>query len=150
MSWASTVAQGPPGAPRDGSGAKLSESGIREQIESNGRLLTGYRSVAEDIAQEAFVATQRRWAAVENPAPYVRAAVVNRSRLWLRRRALEERHSEPDDGLVELGADELWDALEVLTERQRTAVVLRYWLLWWAREHYFVWGRVGQGPCSVR
>ena len=90
-------------------------------------LLTGHRLVAEEIVQESFIATRGRWGSVESPPAYVRAAVVNRSKSWLRRRTLEERHQQPDDREIELGADELWDALRVLTERQRAVVVLRYY-----------------------
>ena len=77
--------------------------------------------------QDAFVRTQRHWARVRDPLPYLRTAVVNGCRSLGRRQVLERaRRPRPPDP-AELGADELWDALAALTDRQRAAVVLRFW-----------------------
>ena len=86
------------------------------------------RTVAEELVQDAFVAAHRTWDGVREPLPYVRRAVVNRCHSWGRRQALERdrRPSPPDDAT--LGADELWDALATLSDRQRTAIVARYYL----------------------
>lgn len=90
-------------------------------------LLTGQPAVAEEIVQDAFIASQRSWDGVRDPAPYVRAAVTNRCYSWGRRLKLErERQPAPPDP-AELGADEMWDALQELNERQRVAIVLRYY-----------------------
>jgi RNA polymerase sigma factor (sigma-70 family) len=52
---------------------------------------------------------------------------VNRCRSWGRRQVLErDRRPRPPEP-AELVADELWDALATLPERQRTAIVLRYY-----------------------
>ena len=60
-------------------------------------------------------------------SPYVRVAVLNGCRSMGRRQALErERRPAPPDP-VPLGADELWDALATLTDRQRAAIVLRFY-----------------------
>jgi RNA polymerase sigma factor (sigma-70 family) len=93
------------------------------------RLITG-----SEIAQEAFSSVYVRWGQLDEPAGYLRTAVVNRSRSHLRRLDVARR------GTVRLGAppvgheDQYTDAdgslrtaLEGLNERQRTAVVLRYW-----------------------
>jgi RNA polymerase sigma-70 factor (sigma-E family) len=90
-------------------------------------LVSGQAAQAEEVVQEAFVKTHRSWATVREPLPYVRTAVVNGCRSVGRRQKLErERRPLPPDP-VELGADELWDALTALTERQRAAVVLRFY-----------------------
>ncbi|MDY7105544.1 MAG: sigma-70 family RNA polymerase sigma factor [Actinomycetota bacterium] len=90
-------------------------------------LLTGRRMVAEELTQEAFVATHRAWARVESPGAYVRAAVVNRCRSWMRRQRVERVHEPPPPEPAELEADELWDALGRLDHRRRTAIVLRFY-----------------------
>lgn len=90
-------------------------------------LLTGSQDVAEELVQDAFVAASRQWGGVREPFPYLRAAVVNRSRSWGRRVQLERRQLPPIEDQVELGASELWDALGRLNVRQRSAIVLRYY-----------------------
>lgn len=86
------------------------------------------RSVAEELVQDAFVAAHRTWQSVRDPLPYLRRAVVNRCYTWGRRQTLERdrRPRRADD--AQLGADELWDALSRLPERQRAAIVCRFYL----------------------
>jgi RNA polymerase sigma factor (sigma-70 family) len=92
-------------------------------------LITDRRNIAEEVVQDAFLATRAAWSSVDNASAYVRRAVVNRSRSWLRHQIVEERHlravAEVEHG--QLGADELWDALGRLSERRRTAIVLRFY-----------------------
>ena len=57
----------------------------------------------------------------------MRAAVVNRSRSWLRRQHVERRHATAAPDVVLSMPDELWDALSHLNPRQRSALVLRYY-----------------------
>jgi RNA polymerase sigma factor (sigma-70 family) len=91
-------------------------------------LLTGSAEVAEELVQEAFLAARRSWTEVREPFAYLRSAVVNRTRSWGRRLQLERRHAHPTvPAEVGLDADELWDALAVLNERQRAAIVLRFY-----------------------
>lgn len=86
------------------------------------------RAVAEELVQDAFVAAHGAWDRVREPLPYLRRAVVNRCRSWGRRQTLErDRRPRPADPAL-LGADELWDALSRLPERQREAIVCRYYL----------------------
>lgn len=86
------------------------------------------RSVAEELVQDAFVAAHRTWDGVREPLAYLRRAVVNRCHSWGRRQTLErDRRPRPADD-AELGADELWDALATLPERQREAIVCRFYL----------------------
>jgi RNA polymerase sigma-70 factor (sigma-E family) len=98
------------------------------------RLITGSQTVGEEIAQEAFSAVYVRWSQLDEPAGYLRTAVVNRSRSHLRRLDVARRGTVrlglPDAGHEDRYADadgSLRAALEGLNERQRTAVVLRYW-----------------------
>jgi RNA polymerase sigma-70 factor (sigma-E family) len=91
-------------------------------------LLVGSREAAHDVVQESFVRLHRAWDRAENPPAYLRRIVVNECTSYHRRRFRQRRvqpllRPEP----VELAADEISDALAVLTPRQRAAIVLRYW-----------------------
>lgn len=90
-------------------------------------VMTGDKEASEDIVQEAFLATRRRWDDVREVKPYLRAAVVNGSRSWLRRKKLERRQPSVSDAGSLGSPDELWDALGRLKPRSRMAVVLRYY-----------------------
>jgi RNA polymerase sigma-70 factor (sigma-E family) len=100
-------------------------------------LITGDREQARDIAQDAFVKVAARFAELRDPGAfpsYLRTAVVNRSRDHLRRLQTHRRFlarqprregtAPPPD--VE-GRDTLWQSLQTLPVRQRTALVLRYY-----------------------
>ena len=101
-------------------------------------LLCGHQERAEDAVADAFLKVWRAWkrGGIDNPRAYVRRAVVNSVNSRFRRLALERREAErrtgdlrgpehPEERLVE--RDELVDALARLPNRQRTAIVLRYW-----------------------
>jgi RNA polymerase sigma factor (sigma-70 family) len=90
-------------------------------------LLTSDAEVAEELVQDAVLALRPRWDGIAEPRAYLRAAVVNRSRSWLRRRRTERSHPPAAIPPAELGADELWDALATLDDRRRTAIVLRFY-----------------------
>ena len=90
-------------------------------------LLTGHAAVAEELVQDAFVATHRTGDRPRDPYPYVRRAVVNRCRSWGRRYAVERTHRPAPPDPAQLAADEMWDALAELTDRQRIAIVLRFY-----------------------
>jgi len=90
-------------------------------------LLTRQSAVAEEIVQDAFIASRGKVDDVRDPFAYVRTAVVNRCYSWGRRAKLErERRPRPPDP-AELVADEMWDAIATLGERQRAAIVLRFY-----------------------
>jgi RNA polymerase sigma factor (sigma-70 family) len=90
-------------------------------------LLTGNRWVAEDIAQDAFVAMSRV-GRVENPRAYLRTALVNASRSRFRRLAVEHRYrAEPMPPTLQPEFDDLLVAIRKISERQRTALILRYY-----------------------
>ena len=97
-------------------------------------LITGSNVVGEEIAQEAFAAVYVRWEELREPVGYLRTSVVNRSRSYLRREAVARRGTRTIAATVQNTEDSYGDAdgtlrsaLAGLNERQRTAVVLRYW-----------------------
>jgi len=90
-------------------------------------LLTSDREAAEEVVHDAVLALRPRWATIADPPAYLRTAVVNRSRSWLRRQRTARAYVPPRTEEAGLGADELWDALAVLDERRRTAIVLRFY-----------------------
>jgi DNA-directed RNA polymerase specialized sigma24 family protein len=90
--------------------------------------LTGSVPTAEDLVQDTFLRFGTRPAAPDDAAKYLRASVVNACRSYHRRRLLEHRRRP---GAPRPGVDtpsELWDILDRLSGRQRTALVLRYYL----------------------
>ncbi|MEU1620314.1 SigE family RNA polymerase sigma factor [Streptomyces sp. NPDC005722] len=103
-------------------------------------LLVDDLSTAEDVVQDAFAALFRRHgsslAGVDDPEAYVRASVVNGARSVLRRRRTVRAHV-PEQPLPVPAADEavlleeehreVFEALRLLTRRQREVLVLRYW-----------------------
>lgn len=103
-------------------------------------MLVGDRATAEDIVQDAFSATQRRWDNLSNPAAasgYLSAAVVNGARSVLRRRRAALRRlrvGEPESGpsadAALMLAEEhraVISAVRQLPRRQQQVIVLRYW-----------------------
>ncbi|HEU5153039.1 MAG TPA: sigma-70 family RNA polymerase sigma factor [Iamia sp.] len=90
-------------------------------------LLTSDREVAEEVVHDAVLALRPRWDGIADPPAYLRTAVVNRCRSWLRRQRTARAYTPPRAEDVGLGADELWDALATLDERRRTAIVLRFY-----------------------
>jgi RNA polymerase sigma-70 factor (sigma-E family) len=92
------------------------------------RLATGSMAAAEEVAQDAFVGLLRHYDTVENPAGYVRRAVVNGARSrWRRRREHESLAPAHDQPVHDRELDETWQALRALTPRQRMIVVLRFY-----------------------
>jgi RNA polymerase sigma-70 factor (sigma-E family) len=109
-------------------------------------LLVHDQQVAEDVAQEAFVATYRRWSSLRSPeaaVAYLRTATVNGSRSALRKRGVRERYAAlraaaPDlerhvdsaesFALAAHHRAEVVAVLDGLPSRQREVLVLRYYL----------------------
>jgi RNA polymerase sigma-70 factor (sigma-E family) len=96
-------------------------------------------STAEEVVQEAFIAMHDGWHRLKDAdkaLAYLRQAVVNRSRSVLRHRMVVEKNAPkpaPDMPSAEHGAMALLErsaviaALRDLPERQREAIVLRYY-----------------------
>jgi RNA polymerase sigma-70 factor (sigma-E family) len=104
-------------------------------------LLTDDRHVAEDIVQDAFVRLGGRLAHLRDPGAfdaYLRRTVVNLSRSYWRRRKVERGYVRREGALIG-GAttpspaapiedrDQIWRAMSRLSDRQRAAIVLRYY-----------------------
>ena len=98
-------------------------------------VLSGNRSTAEDVAQDAMLAAYRDWdriATLDDPASWVRRIAANRATSALRRRSAELR------ALTRLGGrrqpipeldppdDAFWAAVRGLPRRQAHAVALTY------------------------
>lgn len=97
-------------------------------------LLVSDLADAEDVAQEVLEELYRKWTALRQDSvmAYARAAVVNRSRSLLRRRAVARRFAprlaQAEQAGPALSEDGwLWDLVQTLPRRQREVVVLRYW-----------------------
>ena len=94
---------------------------------------------AEEVVQDSFVAMQDGWQRLrdaEKALAYLRQAVVNRSRSVLRHRTVVDKNLQkapPDMPSAEHGAMVLLErhavvaALRELPDRQREAIVLRYY-----------------------
>ncbi len=107
----------------------------REFLVRSAALICGRRSQAEEALHDALVAVRERWDALEEPQGYLFRAVINRARDLARKNRREELVDEPPppsatDGVglaaKVVEADALHRALATLSERQRTATVLRY------------------------
>ena len=100
-------------------------------------VMLGDKAAAEDVVQDAFFGLYRRWRHLADPdkaLPYLRASVLNGCRSVLRRAGREARASV---GMSRVSADPtltseerrvVIDALRHLPDRQREALVLRFYL----------------------
>lgn len=102
-------------------------------------VMLGSREAAEDIVQDAFVALHRKWSTLRDPEAaetYLRSAVLNGCRTWVRRRVRERaprplqllrETQSPEDNIVvrdEVGA--LVARMRTLARRQREVLACRY------------------------
>ncbi len=98
-------------------------------------VLSGSRTAAEELAQDAFLAAHRRWdhiAGYDDPAAWVRRVCVNRSISLIRRRASEakalarlaSRRVLPEE--LPADSDAFWSAVRRLPRRQAQVVALHY------------------------
>jgi RNA polymerase sigma-70 factor (sigma-E family) len=107
-------------------------------------IMLGDRTAAEDVVQDAFFGLYRNWARLSDPVnalAYVRASVLNGCRGALRQRIRRDRHEraaaahaappvESAESAVLLSEEhrEVLAAVRRLPERQREALVLRFYL----------------------
>ena len=103
-------------------------------------VLLGADGDAEDVVAEAFCELYRRWPRLRDPqaAPaYLRSVVCNLVRMRLRHLQVVRRHhpdqvedagSAEQEVVLREDQREVVRALRELPERQRQALVLRYWL----------------------
>lgn len=102
-----------------------------------GYVLTGDRWLAEDLAQTALAGACRAWWRVkraDDPDAYVRRILINATKSRFRRhRVIEQPTATAPEAAVAdptVSVDDrsaLLGALQQLPQRQRAAVVLRYW-----------------------
>ncbi len=107
-------------------------------------LLCGNTQQADDLAHDAFVRLYEHWDRVNDPAKrraYLRTILVNLAHSAHRRDSTARRHagapllavggattSAEDEAMWRSARPEVLAALSALSERQRTAIVLRHWL----------------------
>jgi RNA polymerase sigma-70 factor (sigma-E family) len=99
--------------------------------------LTGDRHLAEDLVQTALAQTYVHWSRIrdlDQVEAYTRRVLVNANAAWWRRRSATEVPVEAfpdvaggDDTLAVAEREPLVAALRRLPQRQRAAVVLRYY-----------------------
>jgi len=100
-------------------------------------LLTGDAGAAEELVQDTLVRLYPKWdrvQAAELPLAYVRRSVTNAfvnekrrpSSREIRLEVVPERTDVRDATASIADRDELWPLLQALPERQRAALVLRY------------------------
>ncbi len=96
-------------------------------------LLVRDAAVAEELVQEAFVRLHRHLDDADRPGAYLRTSVVNLCHSHGRRVQVAARHAPtpapvvPPPGLPP-DLSPVWQALDLLSARQRDAVILRFYL----------------------
>ena len=125
---------------------------LRRDLLRLAHLLTGSVDLAEDVVHDAFVASSRRWSTVDNPDAYLRRAVTNGAYSALRRlgrdRDKSDRFGRQATVTLEIPElDETWDVLRALPDRQRMAIVLRFYD---DRPEDEIAGLLGCRPATVR
>jgi RNA polymerase sigma-70 factor (ECF subfamily) len=97
--------------------------------------LTGDRLASEDLVQDVFVDAHRQWGRIssyDQPAAWLRRAVINRSRSVLRRARTELRararlvRTDAEGPTLSNDAQEFWAAVRSLSTRQAQCIALRY------------------------
>ncbi len=102
----------------------------RDGIRRLAYLLVRSEPVAEELTQEAFLRLYSRFATVENPAGFLRTAVVRLGLTWRSRRDMEQQRlvsvrPELWNEMDEL--DETWEAIGRLRPERAAVLVLRFY-----------------------
>lgn len=133
--------------PMDGSDFTTYVAARRRTLLGSARAITGDDHAAEDLVQCALTKVYRAWPQIRDPQAvdaYVRRAMVNQNTSWWRQAWRREERATgvvpepraPGRGTgtagpaAEVGIEDrslLWDLVQQLPARQRTAVVLRYY-----------------------
>jgi RNA polymerase sigma factor (sigma-70 family) len=104
---------------------------FRERFEPMVRLatlLTGSVQTAEELVMDAFTRLAPRIDELDQPAAYLRTAVVNATRSHHRRLRTARAHPVAGEAtVVEPEIDELWQRLDQLRPDERACVVLRFY-----------------------
>ena len=105
-----------------------------------GVVMLDSREAAEDVVQDAFVSLHRHWSSLRDPEAaeaYLRSAVLNRCRSWVRRQVIQRaprplvlvRQHQPSAEDTTVGRDEagsLVAAMRTLARRQREVLACRF------------------------
>lgn len=103
---------------------------------------------AEEIVQDAFAHTLRRYDRLTNPGGYLRTSVINGARGELRKREVRRRIKPPASPTSTPASDEyLADALAGLSPKRRIVLVLRFYADMPDRE---IAEHLGVRPATVR
>lgn len=99
-------------------------------------VLTGDRSVAEDLANEALLVAHQKWdsiSAYEAPGAWVRRVLINRTHSWKRRWLSERVALGKVGGMRELSVvndyrdvERIWTQVRKLPKRQAQVIALHY------------------------
>lgn len=101
-----------------------------------GFVLTGSRSIAEDLVQDTFAEAHKRWATVstyEHLGSWLRRVLVNKATSRGRRLVSEAKvlrifgSRRPAEVEIPEHASDVWRAVRALPKRQAQAVALFYW-----------------------
>jgi RNA polymerase sigma factor (sigma-70 family) len=121
--------------PEVGMSSGLSGRSLEELFESSwtpmvrlATLLVGSQAAAEDLVSDTFERFAKIAKKPDRPGPYLRRSVVNACRSYHRRRRVEIAHLQTGPVGTEDRPRELLDVLNRLSRRQRTAIVLRFYL----------------------
>lgn len=91
-------------------------------------LLTGSVETAEELVMDAFTRVAPRIDELDQPAAYLRTAVVNATRSHHRRVRTARAAPLPDPtAVLDPEIDELWQRLDRLRPDERACVVLRFY-----------------------
>ena len=103
-------------------------------------VMLGSREAAEDAVQDSFVALHRNWRTLRDPEAaeaYLRSAVLNRCRSWVRRQVSQRaprplmlvrghQESSEDTAVDRDEAESLVAVMRTLARRQREVLACRY------------------------